>query len=59
MYIHRRKHTPVCVCVCVCVPCRHTCPYILGKHKHIAKGAFLSKTDQGVRQLNLQKGNNP
>ena len=32
---------------------------IRGKHKHIAKGAFLSNTDQGVRHLNLQKGNNP
>ena len=45
----------VCVCVCACV---HTHPYIWGRCKHFAKGAFLSKTNQGIRQLNLQKRNN-
>ena len=59
IHVHTQEETHTHACVCVCVLCRHTRPYILGKHKHIAKGAFLSKTDRGVRQLNLQKGNNP
>ena len=61
MYIPRWKHTSVCVCmfVSVCLSCVRTHPYIRGKHKHIAKGAFLSNTNQGIRHLNLQKGNNP
>lgn len=49
-------NTHPCVCVSVCLSVR---PSVRGKHKHIAKGAFLSNTDQGVRHLNLQKGNNP
>ena len=71
VYIYTHRHTRTypdgnthpCVCVCVCLSvgrsCARTRPYIRGKHKHIAKGAFLSNTDQGVRHLNLQKGNNP
>ena len=53
-YTHRQKHTSVCVCVCVCARARAQ-----GQRKHMAKGDSLSKTDQGVRQLNLQKRNNP
>lgn len=53
-------NTHPCVCVCVCLSvCLSVRPSVRGKHKHIAKGAFLSNTDQGVRHLNLQKGNNP
>ena len=46
----------VCVCVCVCVRARARAR---GKRKHTAKEDFLSKTDQGVRQLSLQERNNP
>ena len=71
VYIYTHRHTRTypdgnthpCVCLSVCLSVgrsyARTRPYMRGKHKHIAKGALLSNTDQGVRHLNLQKGNNP